>query len=60
MKSELPTRRVAAQGKIAQALSDASKHAKRHLTTQGLKLPTQSWTGSAVRNPARYVKPELI
>ncbi len=39
------------EGKITQALAQASAHAKKQLATQGLKLLTQSWTGSAVRNP---------
>ncbi len=38
--------------KISKALAQASLHAKKQLASQGLKLPTQSWTGSAVRNPA--------
>ena len=41
-----------AEDKIAKALTQASARAKKHLATEGLKLPTQSWTGSAVRNPA--------
>lgn len=47
-----PTRRSTAEDKIAPALAQASAHAKRQLALQGLKLPTQSWKGSAVRNPA--------
>ena len=41
-----------AQDKIAQALTQASSQAKKQLAAQGMKLPTQSWTGSAIRNPA--------
>ncbi len=41
-----------AADKIAKALKQASAHAKKQLAAQGLKLPTQNWTGSAVRNPA--------
>ena len=52
MKSDFLTRSATAQDKVAQALSDASKKAKERLTAQGLKLPTQNWTGSAVRNSA--------
>jgi hypothetical protein len=52
MKSDLPTRQATAQDKVAQALSDASILAKKRLAAQGLKLPTQNWTGSAVRNSA--------
>jgi hypothetical protein len=52
VKSNLPTRQAMAQDKVTQALSDASKKAKAQLTAQGLKLPTQNWTGSAVRNSA--------
>lgn len=39
------------QDKVARALMQASSHARKQLTAQGLKLPTQNWTGSAVRNP---------
>ena len=52
MKSDLPTHPSTKQDKVAQALSKASKQAKKQLTAQGLKLPTQNWIGSAVRNPA--------
>lgn len=52
VKSDLPAHQATAQDKVAQALSDASKKAKQQLTAQGLKLPTQNWTGSAVRNSA--------
>ena len=38
--------------KIALALTQASSQAKKQLAYQGLKLPTQNWTGSPVRNPA--------
>ena len=54
MKSDLPTHQSTKQDKVAQALSNASKQAKKQLTAQGLKLPTQNWTGSAVRNPATW------
>ena len=46
------THRRTAQDKIAQALSQASSQAKKQLASHGMKLPTQSWTGSAIRNPA--------
>lgn len=39
------------QDKVAQALKLASSQAKKQLAAQGLKLPTQNWAGSAVRNP---------
>ena len=52
MKSDLPTHQSTKQDKVAQALSNASKYAKKQLAAQGLKLPTQNWIGSAVRNPA--------
>ena len=52
VKIELPARRATAQDKVTHALSNASKKAKQQLTAQGLKLPTQNWTGSAVRNSA--------
>ena len=46
------THRRTPQGKMVQALSQASSQAKKQLTAQGMKLPTQSWTSSAIRNPA--------
>jgi hypothetical protein len=42
---------TAAQDKITQALKLASVNAKQQLSAHGLKLPTQSWSSSAVRNP---------
>ena len=45
-----------AQEKIANALARASSQAKKQLAAQGQKLPTQNWTGSAVRNPAAGLK----
>lgn len=52
VKSTTPARPPTAQDKVAQALAQATAHAKKQLAAQGLKLSTQSWTGSAVRNPA--------
>ncbi|RKR65954.1 hypothetical protein C8C94_0394 [Acidovorax sp. 94] len=40
------------QDRVDNALKQASKQAKKQLTANGLKLPTQSWTGTAVKNPA--------
>ena len=37
--------------KVTVALKHASSQAKKQLTLQGLKLPTQSWANSRVRNP---------
>ncbi|MEI8029226.1 MAG: hypothetical protein WCH35_05545 [Comamonadaceae bacterium] len=51
VKSTASHRPATAQDKIADALKHASIHAKKQLAAQGLKLPTQNWTGSAVRNP---------
>ena len=51
VKSVASAGTASAQDKIAQALKQASSHAKKQLASQGLKLPTQSWTGSAIRNP---------
>lgn len=45
------TRSATAQDKIAQAMKLAARQAKKQLAAQGLKLPTQNWAGSAVRNP---------
>lgn len=39
------------QDRLVQALKDASSHANMQLTAQRLKLPTQDWDGSAVKNP---------
>jgi len=52
VKSAAATRPATTQDKIAQALKLASRQAKKQLAAQGLKLPTQNWAGSAVRNPA--------
>lgn len=43
--------RSTAQDKIAGAMKLAASQAKKQLAAQGLKLPTQNWAGSAVRNP---------
>jgi hypothetical protein len=51
VKSAVATRPATTQDKIAQALKLASSQAKKQLAIQGLKLPTQNWAGSAVRNP---------
>ena len=51
VKSTASTRLATAQDKIADALKLASSQAKKQLAAQGLKLPTQNWAGSAVRNP---------
>lgn len=40
------------QDEVVQALKQAAKQAHRQLAAQGLKLPTQTWAGSTVRNPA--------
>ena len=40
------------QDKIVQAMERASRDARKKLAAEGLKLPTQDWKGSAVRNPA--------
>ncbi|NMM11973.1 MAG: hypothetical protein HHJ17_00320 [Rhodoferax sp.] len=51
MKRAAATRPATTQDKITQALKLASSQAKKQLAAQGLKLPTQNWAGSAVRNP---------
>jgi hypothetical protein len=38
---------------VSLALSAAAKHARKQLEQAGLKLPTQSWKGGAVRNSLR-------
>jgi len=40
------------QDRVESALKQASKQAKKQLIANGLKLPTQSWAGTAVKNPA--------
>ncbi|MFY3383791.1 hypothetical protein [Paracidovorax sp. MALMAid1276] len=40
------------QDRVEDALKQASKQAKKQLIANGLKLPTQSWTGTAIKNPA--------
>ena len=52
MKSSTPMGKASAQVKIAQALMQAASQAKKQLASQGLKLPTQNWAGSTIRNPA--------
>lgn len=52
VKSAATTRPTTTQDKIALALKQAASQAHKQLVAQGLKLPTQTWTGSAVRNPA--------
>lgn len=52
MKSTTPARPSTAHDKVAKALTQASIQAKKQLAAQGLKLPTQNWKGSAVRNRA--------
>ena len=52
VKSTAPTQPATAQDKIADALKQASSQAKKQLAAQGLKLPTQNWAGSTVRNAA--------
>ena len=39
------------QNRVEDALKQASKQAKKKLIANGLKLPTQSWTSSTVKNP---------
>ena len=52
LNKPLAPSRQSTETKVAQALREASEHAKKQLSLQGYKLPTQSWTGSAIRNPA--------
>ncbi len=56
-QTTLPAKKTAATTglkpaeKVTAALKHASSEAKKQLTQQGLKLPTQSWASSRVRNP---------
>lgn len=52
VKNTVSARPATTRDEIAQALKQASSQAHKQLVAQGLKLPTQTWTGSAVRNPA--------
>jgi glyceraldehyde-3-phosphate dehydrogenase/erythrose-4-phosphate dehydrogenase len=52
VKVSATSARTTTDEKISAALKQASRHAKRQLVLQGLKLPTQSWTTTAIRNPA--------
>ena len=52
VKGATASTRATGDEKISAALKQASSHAKKQLALQGLKLPTQTWTGSAIRNPA--------
>ena len=52
VKSRTSALRPSADDKVAAALKQASSQARKQLTLQGLKLPTQSWAPSPVRNPA--------
>ena len=39
------------QDRVEDALKQASKQAKKQLIANGLKLPTQNWTSTVVKNP---------
>ena len=53
VKHAAPSKPAASmQDRVEDALKQASKQAKKQLVANGLKLPTQSWTGTAVKNPA--------
>ena len=52
VKATVSSARATTDEKISTALKQASSHAKKQLALQGLKLPTQSWNSSAIRNPA--------
>lgn len=40
------------QDEVAQALKQAARQAHKQLAAQGLRLPTQTWAGTPVRDPA--------
>ncbi|MFN4350998.1 MAG: hypothetical protein ACK4F6_09335 [Hylemonella sp.] len=52
VKSTASAQPATEHGKVVQALAQAAKQAQKQLAAQGLKLPTQNWAGSTVRNPA--------
>lgn len=52
MKNTAPARPAPSQDEITLALKQAARQAHKQLVAQGQKLPTQTWTGSPVRNPA--------
>lgn len=51
VKSSAAKARAVPAEKVAVALKHASSQAQKQLDLQGLKLPTQNWAGSPVRNP---------
>jgi hypothetical protein len=51
VKTVAMPQRVTTQDKIAKAMAVAASQAKKQLAAQGLKLPTQNWVDSVVRNP---------
>lgn len=51
VKNSTPKARAVPAEKVSEALKHASSQAQKQLDLQGLKLPTQSWTGSSVRHP---------
>ncbi len=52
VKGSAITTHATPEEKMKAALKQASTHARKQLDLQRMKLPTQSWTGSRVRNPA--------
>ena len=52
-KITAPNISTAIDEKVSSALKQASNRAKKQLAQYGLKLPTQSWISSAIRNPVR-------
>lgn len=50
VNAKVASPRLSSEQKITLALRQASAHAKKQLVAEGHKLPTQNWTGGAVRN----------
>jgi hypothetical protein len=53
LKPTAASPRQSPEQKVSLALFAAAKHARKQLEQAGLKLPTQSWKGGAVRNSLR-------
>jgi len=51
VKPSKPGKNPTERARVEVALKQAAAHARRQLTTQGLKLPTQGWKRSTIHNP---------
>lgn len=51
VKSAKTSKGLTERARVEEALKQAAAHARRQLTIQGLKLPTQGWKRSTIHNP---------